>query len=249
MTKLVLLAVACAACAAEPGDRSATVSSIPRIASNALPPGALAGSALTTGVLDAGHAAAMAANGNAWLTLRYAVECALEASQSVSFSVGGVSYTLTGSLGLATGWTTAALGAQEASWVSACVLARVNATATSVTISARGDLTALAVTTGEIADYQIEEGAFWGNVFVDVGTVAGSACNGVDQLLDDSYGDLPVRQCAQDGGSGVTPCGFHFAGACASVCQSVNGAYTDCPAGGASTAQVVTTFLYGVPPY
>jgi hypothetical protein len=261
MTKLALLLVALGACVAEPRDGSATVSNVPtnpteistatRIASNALTPGAFAGSALTTDALTATSAAAMGQTSAARSVLAYAAECALDATQSVAFTVGSTGYTVTGSLGLAPGWTTAALDASGAAWVSACVLARVNLTGTTVTVSARGATTALDTDPGERADYQVEEGAFWGNAFVDLGAVAGHACDGVDQAQNDSYGDLPLRQCAQWDGitdSGATPCGFQYAGACAEICAGA-GPYGDC--GGESDApraEVVTTFLYGTPP-
>ena len=134
MTKLALLVVALAACVAEPRDGSATVSIVPtnptdlstiaRIASNALTPGALAGSALTTDALTATSAAAMGQTSDARSVLTYAAECALDDTQSLAFTVGGTAYTVTGSLGLAPGWTSAALDASDAAWVSACVLAK-----------------------------------------------------------------------------------------------------------------------------
>jgi hypothetical protein len=260
MTKLALLVVALSACVVEPGDGSATVSNvpgnstdvtdIPRIASNSLLPSTLTSSALTTDRLTAASAAAMGQTANARTVLAYAAECALHDTQSVTFTVAGTEHTVAGSLGIAPGWTAGALDASDAAWVSACVMARVNLTGTVVVISARGLTTALDAGASERADYQIEEGAFWGNAFVDLGVVAGHACDGVDQLRDDSYGDLPLRQCAQWNGvtsSGATPCGFAYAGACAEACAST-GPYSEC-AGAAEEprSEVVTTFLYGAP--
>jgi hypothetical protein len=260
MTKLALLVVALSACVVEPGDGSATVSTVPgnptditdisRIASNSLLASTLASSALTTDRLTASSAAAMGQTAGARTVLAYAAECALDGTQSVTFTVAGTEHTVAGSLGLAPGWTAGALGASDAAWVSACVMARVNLTGTVVVISARGLTSALAADASERAGYQIEEGAFWGNAFVDRGLVAGHACDGVDQLRDDSYGDLPLRQCAQWNGvtgSGATPCGFAYAGACADVCAG-GAPYSAC-AGAAEEprSEVVTAFLYGTP--
>jgi hypothetical protein len=123
-------------------------------------------------------------------------------------------------------------------------------TSTMVWISARGDVPGLEITKIESDEYQIEEGAFWGNVFVDLGPVVASSCDGNDQAADDGYADLPLRQCAQpDGvpGSGLSPCGMHYAGLCRDVCAST-GAYANCAApGGLPAAEVITTMLYGTP--
>lgn len=247
MSKVGALALICmlGACAT---DGAPEVTEAPRIGLNALSPAALYASALTVGKLDATHAAQMAPNSYARGVLSYAIGCALAGSQSMTYTVGGTSYTDTGAFGIATSWTLRALTASEAAWVSACVIARVNLTSTSVTISARGAQTGYATTTTELNDYKIEEGAFWGNVFTDQGSVAAYACDGVDQAANDTYGDLPIRQCAQpDGTSGYTPCGFYYAGLCSAACSSTS-TYSGCAyGGGAASAQVVTTFLYGTP--
>jgi len=246
MNKLVWCVVLVAACGVEAPDDGTTAT--PRLLPNSLSPAELAAGALTTAVLDAGHAAAMATTADARAALDYAVGCALDATQSITFSVGGTSHTATGSVGLAPGWTAGALSATEAAWVSSCVLARVNLTSALVTISLRGDHAAYGVSPGEAAAYQIEEGAFWGNVFTDLGAVSGSSCDGVGQVADDSVGDLPLRECAEwDGvtGSGMTACGMQYAGLCSAACAT-GSPYAGCAVpGGAAAAAVVTSFVYG----
>jgi hypothetical protein len=251
MSKLVVLVLALGACVASPeNDDEPAVTNVPRVTANALSPAQLSAGLLSTSVLDASNAAAMGANSQARKVLVYAVGCALDATQTITFTASGTQYTYTGGLGLATGWTTGALSATQAAWVSACLFARVNLTSAVVDISARGTSSGLATTSGELADYQIEEGAFWGNAFLDLGSLVGYACNGVDQAADDGYGDLPIRECAQwDGvtGSNLTPCGFHYAGLCSAACSST-GPYANCAfQGGSSVAAVVSTFLYGTP--
>ncbi len=236
------------ACAVDGAD-APDVTSIPRIGLNALSPAALGASQLTVATLTSSHAAAMATNVYARSVLAYAVGCALGTTQSITFTVGSTAYTDPGSFGVAPAWTTRALTATEAAWVSACIISRVNLTSTSVSISARGNYTGYATTSTELIDYQIEEGAFWGNVFTDQGTLAFYGCNGVDQAANDTYGDLPLRQCAQSDGtsSGNSPCGFPYAGLCSAVC-STSSPYSGCAyAGGTAHAEVVTTYLYGTP--
>jgi hypothetical protein len=258
MSKSVLLLVVLAACAVEPGDGSgtelddpATETNVPRIAANALSPAMLAYTALTTAQLDGTGAAAMGANASARKVLNYAAGCALDATQTVNFTVGGVNFTLYGTMGMVPAWTSRALTTDEAAWISACVFARVNLTSATITISARGSMSGLSSTSDELASYRVEEGAFWGNAFVDLGSLQEYACNGVDQAANDTYGDLPLRQCAQwDGvaGSNLTPCGFHYAGLCTTAC-STTGPYANCSfQGGSAQADVITTFLYGTPP-
>jgi hypothetical protein len=210
----------------------------------------LADGQLTTVALNSTSAAAMGQTPHARKVLAFAVGCALTDQQTVTFTAGGTQYTDTGAMGLASGWTSGALSASDAAWVSACLFARLNLTSALVLISARGETIGLETTTTEVSDYQIEEGAFWGNAFVDLGSITGYACNGVDQAVDDSYGDLQYRECAQWDGvedSDMTPCGLHYAGLCGDACAT-SSPYSDCVfQGGDAAAEVITTYLYGTP--
>ncbi|HET7504759.1 MAG TPA: hypothetical protein VFK02_27240 [Kofleriaceae bacterium] len=247
MRKFSWLALVLGACVAQPG---AEVTNVPRLSANGMTPDNIAHSQLTTAVLDAGAAAAMAVDAEAQKVLRYAAECALAPGQAVSYSVGGVADVLSGAMGIAPGWTTAGLSASEAAWVSACVFSRANASGLSITISDRGAAAGLATSAAELASYQIEEGAFWGNAFVDLGAVVAYSCNGVDQAADDSYGDLPYRECAEpDGvpGGSLSACGMRYAGLCSEACATAS-PYAGCSfEGGPASTEVVTTFLYGSP--
>ena len=223
----------------------------PRIVANSLTPTALIGSLLTTSVLNSTSAATMGPYKSARSMLSFAVGCALDWTQSVSFTVSGTTYTYAGLLGVAPGWTTSGLSATEAGWVSACILARVNLTSAVVEISARGGNVGYDTDLYEVSDYQIEEGAFWGNAFVDLGSLAAYSCNGVDQAADDTYGDLPLRECAEWDGvasSNRSPCGLSYAGLCSTACSSSTAPYTGCSfQGGTAASAVVTSFLYGAP--
>jgi hypothetical protein len=245
---LVGSVLALAACIEQPGPE---IDVVPKIAVNSLTPGFLTFSQLTTSVLDSSSAVAMGPNKQARSVLAFAAGCALDATQTVSYTLSAGSYTLTGAMGIAPEWTTSGLTAIQAAWVSACVLSRVNLTSAYVTISARGDNVGVETTLSEVDEFAIEEGAFWGNAFVDLGSVAEYSCNGVDQAANDTYGDLPLRECAEwDGvaGSQASPCGMHYAGLCSDVCSTSSPPYAGCSfQGGTASAAVVTTFLYGLP--
>jgi hypothetical protein len=175
----------------------------------------------------------------------YLVGCALNTAQCISSTYAGVSYTYCGVVGLAQAWTTRALTATEVADVSACVLARANQTGLNVTVSIRGESAALACTSSELSSYNVEEAAFYGDVFSSTGIR--HACNGVDQVRDgDSYGDLANRQCGQPdpNNPGYTLCGFVFDGNCSDICTKSGDHYTQC---GTST-NIETVRLYGTAP-
>jgi hypothetical protein len=246
---VVLVGVLAIAGCVEPVSQD--IGTAPRIVTNALSPTAFANSALISGVLDATNAAAMGQTSSARKVLAFATTCALNLEQSIEFTTNGVTYHYGGLMGVAPAWTDRALTATEAAWVSACVVSRVNLTSSLVEISARGDNAGYDTTIGEVADYQLEEGAFWGNAFTDLGTVQGFSCNGVTQAADDTMGDLPLRECAEWDGvedSNASACGFHYAGLCSDVCSTNTAPYTGCSfQGGSASSDVVTTFLYGTP--
>lgn len=209
----------------------------------------LASSALSSAKLDASSAAAMGATAARRRVLAAAVRCALGSTQTITFSAGGVPYTDSGGIGIAPGWKDTGLTATEASWVSACVFAHMNDTTNLIWISVRGSESTLSPTTTESTSYRIEEGAFWGNAFVDRGAIGAYSCLGVDQAIDDSYGDLPLRRCAHWGTqmtSTTSACGMHYAGSCRTACSTQTAPYTGCTfPGTASARQVVTIFLAG----
>jgi hypothetical protein len=126
------------------------------------------------------------------------------------------------------------------------ILALTNYFSTSITVSLRGD--GLPFDGPEGVDYAVQEGAFWGDVFLGASSW-GSACNGRDQVLDDTYGDLPMRECAEPDAYGIaTPCAFNYAGLCSSACTGNDTylGYSGCSDGiNATTSDVMTAYLYG----
>jgi hypothetical protein len=241
-----LVMAGCAAEAVSPGETAQAEAS-----GNTIVLSELARSALTTARLDATNAASMAGTAEARTVLALAVGCALDSRQTISFTVNGVTYVDTGGVGIAPGWTTSALTVTQAAWVSACLFAHVNDVSSLIWISLRGAEANLAPTAVELTGYKIEEGAFWGNAFIDLGPVTGYSCDGVDQAANDDYADLPLRQCAQWDGvaaSNRSPCGISYAGRCSTVCATASAPYAGCSfLGGPVSGPVVTIFLAGTP--
>lgn len=233
-----LIAVGCAAESFGPGEAT----QLDQINLQTLALAELTSSALTTVRLDAASAPSMAITPAARKVLTFAVACALDSTQTITFTVGGTLYTATGAVGIAPGWTAGALTPTQAAWVSACLFANVNDASTLIWISLRGAQSSFATSTDERAEYQIEEGAFWGNAFSNLGPIMGYSCNGVDQAAN-------PRQCAQWDGvtsSNRSPCGMSYAGHCSQVCASVVAPYSGCSfLGGAAAGSVVTIFLAG----
>ncbi|MBV8761471.1 MAG: hypothetical protein JO257_29510 [Deltaproteobacteria bacterium] len=238
------------ACVDSTGISSDDSSAEPRLATNGMTPQSI----VPTGIYAAPLTSA-ALNQNSLIStaggrsyLQYLTDCALSSTQSVKGTSGFTTYTFTGNIGIAPAWTTRALTAVEGNWISACVLSRANQTGTNVQISMRGSIPLWGTTADEAANYNVEEGAFYGNVWS--GNAAQyHACNGADQVrVGDTYGDLPLRQCAQPdpNNPGYTPCGFVFDGNCSDVCvRSASGDYfTSCN----GNTYVVTTRLYGTAP-
>ena len=247
----LVMALSVGACVADTSvEDDSTADSTPRLASNGMLPTAISSTniyafPLTSTQLNQ-NPVISTASGRSYV--QYLVDCALPAGTSVSGTYGFTKYTFAGNIGIAPAWTTRALNATEGNWISACVISRANQFGTNVTISMRGGIPLWSTTVDEAANYNVEEGAFYGNVWG--GNVNQMhACNGVDQVRDgDTYGDLSLRQCAQPdpNNPGYTPCGFVFDGNCSDICvRSASGDYYSSCNG---NTYVVTSRLYGTAP-
>ncbi|MFT3767941.1 MAG: hypothetical protein QM820_21025 [Minicystis sp.] len=273
ITLLSSLLVGCAFDAGEPdldptGVSRSAFETTNALTANALTANALYPSALTAGVLAGGplaldalppgaRAAIQGPDAAANLSrqlLRYVVGCALDSTQSFSFTwtddTGGQhAETYPGGLGLDPAWATRPLAASERGWVSACLASRVNWYGVSVVISARGAHPELAEPApGELAAYPMEEGAFWGDLFGD--TPSAFTCYRGPNV---DHSRARYRTCAAghlraDGG--VDECGIlHIVGDCATYCQGLAaGVYhpscqSEIGVAATATDQVVTVFL------
>ncbi|WP_437586052.1 hypothetical protein [Sorangium sp. So ce1000] len=229
---------------------------------NALNPNALAVSALSliplnpkllAAILDPGPSGALSRE-----HLRYAIECALESSQSFSFrwvDVSGLDHdeTYTGMLGLARSWAWEPLTEEGQRWVSACLAARTNYYGVRVMISSRGPTKAInKQNTPELSTFTKEEGVFWGNIYAS--SPALYACHVPD---NDASSRAALRDCAaghiNETTGSIQPCGtIRILGPCATYCDPIapkNGIYhpscfTD-PANRPATtsSQPITVFL------
>ncbi|MBA3542156.1 MAG: hypothetical protein H0T79_21255 [Deltaproteobacteria bacterium] len=217
-------------------EPEAEVTDTAKIAMNGMFPSDLSTLNISSAKLTAASAAAQASTVIGRRVLTNIVNCALPAGESLTVTVSGVNYTFAGAMGLGPMWKMFPLTVPEKQSVSGCVYARINMNGISLNISLRGAHGGFSMATGEASTYYLEEGGFWGNIFNNSGPVKGYACNGVDQLANDTTGQLPNRECAEDIG-GTTPCGFEYAGPCVKVCTwNAAGYYTDC------TSTDLTTF-------
>jgi hypothetical protein len=216
---------------------------------NALSPNALSPNALSASALEAIQSPGPDGSLSRQL-LEYTVSCALDTTQSFSFSwtdESGVVHeeTYRGLLALATLWATRPLTSWDAEWVSACLASRVNWYGEKVMISSRGTRPSLIKTgTPELTRFPNVEGAFWGNLFTAQPQVF--ACH-YSPNDENSRGHL--RDCAAghvDAQGNVVPCGMiQLVGPCETLCTlSTNegGYYSGC-SGPVSSTKVITVFL------
>jgi hypothetical protein len=223
---------------------------------NALNMNALNMNALNMNALDPNSLAAILDPGSsgdlARQLLRYTVSCALDSTQSFSFSwTDGAGTThaevYPGLLGLETGWATRSLSTSGERWISACLASRTNWYSTPVTISARGPVSGFNATDpAELAAYAYEEGAFWGNLFGATPRVY--AC---DHVPNAAHSRAQLRDCAAghvDGSGAVVSCGIiQRLGSCDATCAALtsNGHYhPNCSSSqDGVTNSVITVFL------
>jgi hypothetical protein len=164
--------------------------------------------------------------------LTYVVRCALPENEELSVEISGTTYVFPGLLGMAPQWVDGECDLSCQRWVSGCLLAHVNAFGVSVPISVRTPGTEIATSQFEIAEYDVQEGAFWGNLFVEDGQeVEMNSCSGHAMVEGDLEHDpnswLSKRQCAA---WDTTHCGFDLTGTCSAsewsggACQNELGA-------------------------
>jgi hypothetical protein len=165
----------------------------------------------------------------------YLVSCALDPDTVIHATVAGAADTAPdanyvcvggqcefyGALGLAPDWLDKRLNHAGKGWISACLFARSNEYDTAAAISLRGRNPGLSVSLDETQIYSVEEGAFYGNVFIDDPdqTVPPDwhACTGEGQAAGEpTAGGLVLRDCAEEnpGNPGFTYCGFKYDGHC-----------------------------------
>jgi hypothetical protein len=191
-----------------------------RLAANRLAANRLAANRLGTQQLSNGssslsdEAADLLATSDGRDVLNYLISCALPSGTSLIASDGTE---FDGEIGVAPGWLDNNLDASGQRWVSACVFARVSDLDVAVPISLRGPSPALQADPSEIADWTIQQGAFYGLLFTGKNSSGPDwvACSGSD-LADAEAAD---RICASPdpANPGFTKCGFAYAGPCSTA--------------------------------
>ncbi|MDQ3297536.1 MAG: hypothetical protein M3619_13180 [Myxococcota bacterium] len=149
--------------------------------------------------------------------LEYLVSCAFPENVTlVGTPTGGSPIEFRGSIGLAPRWETRQLTLKEKRWVSACMLARVSNSGTPLFISLRGNHDSLTVSASEAANYDYEEGAFYGDIFTPEGEdIVALTCRGSDLASGNGGATFTLRQCAESNDGVTSICGMQWAGDCA----------------------------------
>jgi hypothetical protein len=199
-----------------------------RLASNRLASNRLASNALSSTRLDANLATAeILSTPDGRDVYSYIISCALPEGTTIQANVPGAENTappdtnytcsnevcsFSGALGLADYWVKRRLDPQGQRWITACLLARVNANNIAEAISLRGLAPQLSASGDELVLYGAQEGAFYGNLFTDGDDIDWNACRGADAQVAWNQ----ARDCTQPDPlhPGLTMCGFKDGGEC-----------------------------------
>jgi hypothetical protein len=243
MFKTMMLSVfVVGACVADvEGEEGPETSVDPRLAANGLTPAQLLNTTLIPGVLDQANLDEMASTADGRVTLRYVFGCALAQGTSVTANYlddAGNPQTQAygGAFGIASNWTTAPLTVAQQRLVTSCTAALSNANGSNVMLSLRGPGSIWTTTSQELSQYQLQEGAFFGNMFAGGEGIA--ACKGSGNSASSG------RVCAKPDASGsVTQCGYAYAGTCATKCTLSSGYFINCTWNGSGYTSPVSTYL------
>lgn len=188
-----------------------------RLAANRLAANRLAANRLAANRLELNQAGAseLLATDEGREVLSFIVSCAVKEGETLVATFEGETYEFFGEVGLANKWLNHPVDKEGEGWVSACLFARVNASNVPIPISLRGPSNKLAASPEEKEGWTLQEGAFFGNYFTDEDEdIDWNACQGSDQAAGET-GGLVERDCTEpDGNTGLTMCGFKYAGMC-----------------------------------
>jgi len=173
--------------------------------------------------------------------LHYLVSCALLTGDTWEPVLSnGTTVSYMGFLGLAPNYLSLPLNDEEEQWMSACMLAHVNAFGRHVEISVRNAQRVPIDTIEEEEDFQLYEGGFFGNVFATQQTAY--SCQGIpeQQALPESP-DRQYRVCT-DVGHPNCP---YSVGYCADYCTNYvrEYGYSECTVNGTTFNMVINTYL------
>jgi hypothetical protein len=239
MTSAMLLQVACTqpnitkgedTAEAQQGVITTNALSENALSENALSENALSENALSENALSENALSENALSENALVVsaltdplarelLKYITSCALPEDAHFDLEIAGVTYGFDGALGLAPEWgeVGGSCDAECRSWISGCVISRLDYTGATVTISLRGDHDALHATHQEKIAYPHREATYFGNIFAQPQQIF--AC------LPPGKTSIP-RVC----GPSLNDCIVHVVGKCEDFCGHPrnDGSYPDC---------------------
>jgi hypothetical protein len=233
MTLAMLAQVACTQPDTDPEEVAETQQGI--VTANAVTANAVTANAVTANAVTANALLAHALTTDALATntlvknaltdplarelLTYVVSCALPEDEQISVSVQGVTYTFSGSLGLAPEWgqQCGSCDSECQSWVSGCVISRLDYLGESLDISIRGKKSGLHSNHDEREDFPNIEATYYGNIFQQPQKIF--AC------LPPGKTSIP-RVC----GPSLDDCIVEVQGNCEDLCgnQKNDGSYPNC---------------------
>lgn len=171
--------------------------------------------------------------------LAYIVRCALADGVILVAQHDDITYEFPGLLGLAPDWEYRALTASETSYMSACLIAHVNAYGVSVPISVRSH-GVLGADSEEMSQFPVYEGTFFGDVFgAELKTYA---CLGeLPEIAMQHSSSRSLRICADLTGD----CEVISVGRCQDVCDTYHPRYgwQSCWAEGALYTETISVYL------
>ena len=176
--------------------------------------------------------------------LSYVARCALRDADILVAEHDGVTYEFPGLLGVAPEWENAPLTDSLQNWVSACLLAHVNAYDTSVPISLRAP-EKLEFDISESVAFPVYEATFFGNVF-NVEQVMYACTGDMPEVANTLSADRALRACSDAANAdGTSECQFVTVGRCRDICsdKSPGMGWAGCAAGGVNYAEAVSVYL------
>jgi len=160
------------------------------------------------GLASLGYSDALAKDEGLATLMKYVASCALRADQQVTIGEGEGALVLEGGAGLAPEWADGPCEEACQEWVSACLFARTNIYGIPVQLYLTGPHPSFGADDPEdIAGFDMEEAAFYGNLFLD--PPREYVCRGAG--YDPYYRTL--RVCAQP----TNRCGIQYVGACGDI--------------------------------
>ena len=176
--------------------------------------------------------------------MKYVVACAVPVGESRTYTDSSTSttYTWSGALGLAPGWSSGQTATTaELQVVSACLAAHTNKYSLHVTISLLGLDGAgntIPYTSQELTDYSVREACFFGNLF-DGSTGTFGANDGLTLASNEST----ARVCGLAGSGGASQCSpMVYVGSCSQYCtqDATSTFYTSCTYNGVTYRPLTT---------